>query len=175
MEGGAKFLGHQIHPMVIVFPLGLLSTAGIFDIVYYATATAAFTTVSYYLLLAGLMGGVLAAIFGAIDWFAIPSGTRAKTIGAIHGMVNAVALVLFLGSWYMRPSSLAEPGAVAMILAIAGLVVALVGGWLGGELVERLGIGVHTGAHPDAPSSLETENATGQKPGPGGFGAQPIK
>jgi hypothetical protein len=31
---------------------------------------------------------------------------------------------------------------------------AVVSGWLGGELVERMGIGVHEGAHPDAPSSL---------------------
>lgn len=175
MNGGARFLGHQIHPMMIVFPLGLLSTAVVFDIVYYASGRAAFTTVSYYLLIAGLIGGVLAAIFGVIDWAAIPSGTRAKTIGAIHGGTNAVGLVLFLGSWYMRPSSIAEPGAVAMILAFAGLAVALVGGWLGGELVERLGIGVHTGANPDAPSSLETDNAAAQRPREGTYGTTPVK
>ncbi len=37
---------------------------------------------------------------------------------------------------------------------MAGGALALVGGWFGGELVERLGVGVHRGAHLNAPNSL---------------------
>lgn len=37
---------------------------------------------------------------------------------------------------------------------------ALVTGWLGGELVNRLGVGVDTGAHLDAPSSLSGHTST---------------
>ena len=50
---------------------------------------------------------------------------------------------------------------VAAIVAFsfAGAILALVGGWLGGELVERLGVAVHEGANVNAPSSLKTENA----------------
>jgi hypothetical protein len=36
---------------------------------------------------------------------------------------------------------------------------ALVTGWLGGELVERLGVGVDEGAHLQAPSSLSGKPA----------------
>ncbi len=43
-----------------------------------------------------------------------------------------------------------------------GIALALVGGWLGGELVERLGIGVHAGAHPNAPNSLSGRPASEQ-------------
>jgi len=46
------------------------------------------------------------------------------------------------------------------VLAFAGAGVALFAGWLGGELVERLGVGVDTGAHLDAPSSLSGKPAT---------------
>lgn len=154
MESGAKFLGHHIHPILIVFPLGLLSTAAVFEIVYYATGSPTFSGVTYWMLISGVIGGVLAAAFGWIDWFAIPRGTRAKYIGLIHGGVNATALVLFFVSWYLRTGATPEPSALASILAFAGVAFALVGGWLGGELVERLGIGVHTGANPNAPSSL---------------------
>ena len=33
MESRAKLFGHPIHPMLIVFPLGLLAAAVIFDII----------------------------------------------------------------------------------------------------------------------------------------------
>jgi uncharacterized membrane protein len=43
---------------------------------------------------------------------------------------------------------------MALVLALVGAGLALVTGWLGGELVDRLGVGVDDGAHLDAPSSL---------------------
>jgi len=92
-----------------------------------------------------------------IDWCAIPRGTRAKSVGLAHGGVNAAALAFFFLSWYLRTGQTTEPAALATILAFAGLALAAVGGWLGGELVERLGIGVHPGANASAPSSLAKE------------------
>jgi uncharacterized membrane protein len=154
MDGGVKLLGHHIHPILIVFPLGLLSTAVIFEIVYFATGGRTFNDITYWMLISGVIGGLVAALFGWIDWTAIPSGTRAKYVGLMHGAVNATALVLFLVSWYLRTGPTSQPPAAASVLAFAGFALALVGGWLGGELVERLGIGVHPGANPNAPSSL---------------------
>jgi uncharacterized membrane protein len=37
MESKVKLFGHPLHPILIVFPLGLLATSVIFDIVYLAT------------------------------------------------------------------------------------------------------------------------------------------
>jgi uncharacterized membrane protein len=48
MESRAKAFGHAIHPMLIVFPLGLLVTAVIFDIVYLATDRTGFAIASAY-------------------------------------------------------------------------------------------------------------------------------
>ena len=159
MESRAKLLGHAIHPIMIVFPLGLLSTGVIFDVIYLLWGNPTFATVAYYMFAAGIIGGFAAAIFGAIDWLAIPSGTRAKSVGVYHAFGNVVALLFFIGSWWLRRDVPERPETMASILAIAGLGFALVGGWLGGELVERLGVGVDDGAHLDAPSSLTEENA----------------
>ncbi len=53
----AKILGHRIHPILIVFPLGLLATAVIFEIIYYATGTRSLTDVTYWMLISGVIGG----------------------------------------------------------------------------------------------------------------------
>ena len=148
-----------MHPMLIVFPLGLLSTAAIFDIVFFITETQTFALVAYWLIPAGLMGGIVAAVAGSIDWLAVPANTRAKSIGLWHGTINAAVLVVFFISWYLRPEPRSAPGPLSQLLSVAGVLLALPGGWLGGELVERLGIGVHPGANPNAPSSLATDSA----------------
>ena len=105
---------------------------------------------------AGVVSGLVAAVFGFIDWLGIPAGTRAKRVGAWHGCGSVVVVTLFAISWWLRrpnPDNLTE---VAFLFGLAGLLVALVTGWLGGELVSRLGVGVYGDANVDAPSSLSS-------------------
>jgi len=151
MESRAKLLGHPVHQMLIVFPLGLLATA---VIVYFVGGALIFAELSHYLIIAGLIGGAVAAPFGLIDWLAIPSNTRAKRIGALHGGGNVVVLLLFLASALLRANLPSAPPVAAYVCSFAGAALALVTAWLGGELVDRLGIGISDGAHADAPSSL---------------------
>jgi uncharacterized membrane protein len=159
MEARAKVLGHAIHALTIVFPLGLLSTAVIFDLIHIFRGDTLSATVSLWVMGAGIIGGLVAAPFGWIDWTAIPSGTRAKTVGLTHGLVNMLVLAVFAVSFYLRWQAVNnDPGAIASIFSFAGFGLSLVGGWLGGELVERLGVAVHPGANADAPSSLTTKH-----------------
>jgi uncharacterized membrane protein len=155
MESKAKFLGHPIHPMLIVLPLGLFIAAVVFDAVYLWRGSAVFATAAYWNIAAGIVGGLLAALFGAIDWFAIPGGTRAKRIGLLHGGSNVVVVLIFALVWLMRgdrPDT--APSTNLFLLEVVALALGSVAGWLGGELVDRLGVGVDDGAHLDAPSSL---------------------
>ncbi|MEO8285294.1 MAG: DUF2231 domain-containing protein [Chloroflexota bacterium] len=155
MESKVKLLGHPIHPMLIVFPLGLLAIAVIFDIVGMITGNEVLATVAFWNIAAGVIGGLLAAVFGLLDWINIPAGTRAKQVGLMHGVGNVVVVALFAVSWLLRlnePNYV--PGTVAFILALVAVLLALVTGWLGGELVDRLGVGVDEGANLNAPSSL---------------------
>lgn len=154
MESKVKFAGHPVHPMLIVFPLGLLATAVIFDIIFLISSNSLWTVVSYYMVGAGVIGGLAAAVFGWLDWFGIPGGTRAKRIGLWHGLGNVAVLALFILSWVLRRENPALPPTGAIVAGLAGVVLALVTSWLGGELVGRLGVGVDDGAHLDSPSSL---------------------
>ena len=155
MESRVKLLGHPIHPMLIVFPLGLLVIAVIFDILYALRQNSTFALVAYYNIAAGIIGGLIAAVFGFLDWLAIPGGTRAKRIGLAHGGGNVVVVVLFAISWLIRrgdPNHL--PSSAAFIVALLGLALGTITAWIGGELVDRLGVGVDRGANLNAPNSL---------------------
>jgi uncharacterized membrane protein len=104
---------------------------------------------------AGIIGGLLAAIFGLIDWLALPNNSRAKYIGGWHGIGNVVIVGLFAISWLLRranPNFI--PDGLALILSFVGVGLALITWWIGGELVYRLGVAVDPGANVNAPSSL---------------------
>ncbi len=146
--------------MLIVFPLGLLATSFFFDIAYLGTKRIVFGIVTYWIIFAGVIGGLLAAIFGLIDWIAIPSRTRAKKIGLWHGVGNIVVIVLFIASWLLRRGNPEMPTITPIVLSATAVGIALVTGWLGGELVDRLGVGVDDGAHLNAPSSLSGRPAS---------------
>jgi len=154
MESRAKLFGHPIHQMLIVFPLGLLAMAVIFDAIATLRTNGYWSELAFWMMAAGIVTGLLAAPFGLIDWLAIPSDTRAKRVGALHGVGNVVVLALFAGSWVLRRDMPPRPDMLAFVMLYAGAVLALGTAWLGGELVDRLGVGVDSGAHLDAPSSL---------------------
>ena len=114
MESRAKFLGHPVHPMLIVFPLGLLATAVIFDIIALTKNVPSLFNAAYWMIVAGVIGGLISAIFGLIDWLAIPIGTRARAIGLWHGVGNLVVMVLFATSWWLRRPTPDHPSGAAL-------------------------------------------------------------
>ena len=161
MESRAKLLGHPVHQMLIVFPLGLLATALAFDALHLIGGNGYWSEIAYWMIAAGVITGLLAAPFGLVDWAAIPSGTRAKRIGALHGAGNVVVVGLYGASWFFRMPDPTTPPTAAFVLAFLGGSLAIATGWLGGELVDRLSVGVDDGAHLDAPSSLTTRRVRG--------------
>jgi uncharacterized membrane protein len=165
MEARAKLFGHPVHQMLIVFPLGLLGASIIFDIAYLSGRNGRWADIAFWMIAVGVISGLTAAVFGLIDWLAIPSGTRAKRIGLLHGVGNVVVVGLFVVSWLLRRPDPRTPSIVAIVLSFAGVGLSLITGWLGGELVDRLGVGVDDGANLDAPSSL-THPSPGSSTGP---------
>jgi uncharacterized membrane protein len=160
----AKVLGHAAHPMLVVVPLGMFVGAEVFDAVYYfgGKANPTWATVAYWMTVVGLVGGVVAAVPGWIDWFGIPPRTRAKAVGLVHGLGNGLGVLgLYGASWWLRKDDPASPPDLALLLAAGGLALGGVTAWLGGELIERLGISVHPGANPNAPNSLSGQPASG--------------
>jgi len=155
-----KLLGHPIHPMLVVFPLGLFATAAVFDVLYLTAGNLAFSTVSFYMIAAGIVGGLLAAIFGFIDWLGLKGNSRAKNLGLWHGLGNFTIVVMFVLSWFLRRANEdLVPNSLALLLSFAGVGLALITGWLGGELVYRLGVMVDPNANVNASSSLNERSA----------------
>ena len=160
MESRAKLFGHPIHSILIAFPVGLLTSAVVFDVVYLIRGEGKWPEISFWMIAAGVIGGLAAAVFGLIDWLAIPSGTRAKSVGLWHGSANVVMVTLFIVSWLLRTDAPGDPGTVAIVLSFVAVGLASLGGFLGGELVFRLGVGLTEGAHLNAPSSLSGRPAS---------------
>lgn len=166
MESQTKLLSHPVHPILITFPIGLLSTSVAFDVAHRVTGDPDWGIAAEATLGTGLIGGLVAAPFGLADWLAIPDGTRAKQIGALHGIGNAVMLGLYGASWLMRREQPEREDTLPYDLSLAGLTLSLGTAWLGGELVDRLGVGVDPGANIDAPSSLSDLPADASLPQP---------
>ncbi len=164
MRSRVRAAGHAVHPILIVFPLGLLTTAVAFDVLYLITDRVSFQFTAAHLIAAGVLMGVVTAATGWLDWFlVVPRGTRARRIGLLHGLANGVVLVAFAVSWLLRLGEPDwQPTWPALVVAWLGFLAGGLGGWLGGELVERLGISVEEGAYPDASSSLSGTTASGR-------------
>lgn len=160
VESRVKFLGHALHQQLIPFPFGLLSTAVIFDIFHLITDSRDLANAAYWMIGAGIIGGLVAAPVGLIDWTAIPKGTRAKKVGAVHGLGNLVVLIVFAVSWLLRRDQPTAPEALALGLSFAGFVLTAATGWLGGELVDRHAVGIDEGAHANSPHSLSGRAAS---------------
>ena len=160
MQSHAKLLGHPIHPMLIAFPIGLLVVSLIFDLIAVGGGPPQLAFAAFWCILGGVAAGLLAAVFGLVDWLAVPAGTRAKRIGLWHAVFNVIVVGLFAVSWLVRIGKANhEPGWLPVALEIAGVALLLVSGWLGGELVDRLGVGVDDGANLDASNSLNARHA----------------
>ncbi len=106
--------------MLIVLPLGVLAMAVIFDVLGFTLRDSEWFDRSYWMIAAGVLAGLLATVFGVVDYLAIPSGTRARAVGRWHGGGNIIVVLLFAASWYLRwPGPQAPPG-VALTLSFIG-------------------------------------------------------
>lgn len=138
MKARARLLGHPLHRVLIVFPLGLLATSFFFDLAWLARGREQLAIVAWWLIFAGVVGGIAAALFGLVDWLAIPHGTRARRVGALHGGGMGIVALLYAASWLLRRDAPADPEAVAILLSGLGVMLTVITGWLGGELANRM-------------------------------------
>lgn len=141
----AKVAGHPIHPMLIVFPIGLYLTSFVFDLVYLGTNDPFWYRMAFWVMLIGFIGNLAAAFPGFVDYMAIPPKTETRKVALYHMGVGLTIAVLYLLNLLLRNWGTAEANELPWIPVLLNLFGAgLIGiqGWLGGELVYRFGIGV---------------------------------
>ena len=138
VQARARIFGIPLHQILIVFPLGLLATSFFFDLGYLLTRRMELGIVASWLIFAGVIGGAAAALFGIIDYSAIPRNTRARRVGTIHGGGNLIVAMLFAASWLLRREEPGHPGALEIALSACGVLLTVITGWLGSELADRM-------------------------------------
>lgn len=138
----AAIHGHPIHPMIIPFPIAFLTGALVTDVIFLVTGAVFWASCSYWLLISGVVMGVIAAAFGIADFFGNVR-VRNLTIAKLHFAGNAAALTMAAINFAIRMDDVA--GRIAgegVWLSLAVLVVLVGTGWLGGELAYRKRVGV---------------------------------
>jgi uncharacterized membrane protein len=141
--------------MLVVVPLGSFIAAVIVDVIGVVSSNPTLSVVGFWNIAVGVVGGLVAAAFGLADWLNIPARTRAKRIGLMHGALNVVVTATFAIVWLLRYGAPdVTPTTSLLAIEVGALIGGAVAGWLGGELVDRLGVGIDEGAHLNAPNSL---------------------
>jgi uncharacterized membrane protein len=161
----AALMGHPIHPVIVPFPIAFLVGALLTDLAFYTTRNEFWALGSMWLVGAGLLSGLLAAIFGLIDFAAVDK-VRSHAAAWVHFIGNGIVLLLALVSLLMRvkdPVAAVIP--LGMAISIADAALLIVTGWYGGELVYRHRIGLSSGA--------VTEPKARRAPAPGEAGGRP--
>lgn len=138
MDSRLRIANQAIQPVLVMFPLGLFAMAVLFDLGNLLGGPEFLGHLAYWNVVAGLIGGVLAALAGAVDLMFVRNGTPAKRIGVLQTLVNMGVLILFAVILMLRmrtPDRVAGGGILAVeLLALAA---AVFGAWYGGELVNR--------------------------------------
>jgi len=134
--------GHPLHPLSVIFPIAFLAAALGTDVGYWLTHDFFWARASLWLLGAGLVGGVVAALIGLSDFVRIER-VRKRFAGWAHLILNVSILVLSAVNFFLRlgdPAKAILP--VGLILSLIVGTLTSVSGWYGAELSYRHKIGV---------------------------------
>ena len=145
MASKASIGGHPVHPMLIPFPLALWTTSFAADVLFYFKRNTSLPLISKFLLAAGCLGALAAAVPGIIDWLSIKNA-GVKRIANWHARLNIIALIIFATSLYLRTRA-GAPWAnhnlkIPFLLSFIGVILISISGWLGGALSFEHGVGV---------------------------------
>ena len=138
--------GHPFHPLFVTVPIGAWVCSLVLDVAGKAGVddAAALTTASYWLIGIGVVGAVLAAVFGLMDLMRLPRGTAAMRWGLTHMMLNLGVVGLFVAAFLWRRTTHDSPPVETgqLVLSAVALLVLSASGWIGGMLAYRYGVRV---------------------------------
>lgn len=153
MATPASIARHPIHPMLVPLPIGLWIFSLVCDLVFrFGSSDLVWDLLAFYTMLGGLIGALLAAVPGFIDFLSL-NDPRVKRIALTHLLLNLTVVALYAVNLWLRTTS--PPGAgLPVLLSVVAVLLLSVSGWLGGELVFRHGVAVE---RPVAPTGSRAE------------------
>jgi uncharacterized membrane protein len=152
MYSKARIAGHPIHPMLVAFPIAFYTATVATLLAYVGTHETFWFRVAMVANIAGIITAVVAVIPGAIDLFALPQGSRARSTGLKHAGFNLLATGLFVISavllyraWTHRVMVDGEyvfDATIPLAMAVVAWVSMIIAGSLGWTLVQTHHVGV---------------------------------
>lgn len=141
MASPASIRKHPIHPLLVPLPIGLWVFSLVSDIAYRVISReGVWDEVALYTMVGGVVGALLAAIPGFIDFLSL-SGGRVRRLALTHMVLNLTVVALYVVNLWFRMTS-PPGGETPFLLSIVAILMLSVSGWLGGELVFRHGVAV---------------------------------
>jgi len=151
--------------MIVPFPFVFLTGGWGFGVAAAVSGHEDLKTVSRYLVPAGLVAGLVAAVPGLVDYLgSVPPQSSAKERATRHALINVSSLALFALSWLAGKK---RRGALPLAMQSIGTATLCVGSWMGGTLVYRNQIGVdhryaNAGKWQEETAGADDANALGE-------------
>jgi uncharacterized membrane protein len=136
--------GHPFHPILITIPIGAWIASLVFDVIaLFVADPGPYVLGAQVLIVIGIIGALLAAVFGFIDFTGIAADTPAKRTALIHLSLNLAVVVLYLVNYFVRAGAGHDAvSVVGLVLSIIALIMLSVSGYLGGKLAYTFGVRV---------------------------------
>ncbi|HLY53853.1 MAG TPA: DUF2231 domain-containing protein [Steroidobacteraceae bacterium] len=131
---------HPLHPALTHFPLAFWIGSCASDLLALRSGAPVWWTVSHHALLAGVIMGALSLAAGVLElWLRVVPRAAVRWL-VVHASLMSAALLLFMVSLSLRAAS--PPPLLAPAISLVGSALIIVGGFCGGTLVYRFGVGV---------------------------------
>jgi uncharacterized membrane protein len=119
--------------MLVAFPIGFFGAVLVSDIISIWGSKTFWPDLSVALIAFGVIGALVAAVFGFVDYFTAPMSAAVKRTATTHMILNLIVVVLYAAAWWVRHY---DPTATwGYVLTYVGLAVLVTSGWYGGHLV----------------------------------------
>jgi len=143
--------GHPIHPMLIPFPVAFLVGTLASDLVFWGTRNVFWAQASLWLVGAGIVMALVAALAGFTDFF---GEERIRDLNAAwyHMVGNLTAVVIAIVNFLLRYVEGADAAILpwGIVLSFVTVGTLLFTGWMGWEMVYRHRVGIaDSGARAD--------------------------
>jgi uncharacterized membrane protein len=149
----ARIGKHPIHPMLIPFPNALWIFSLVCDVVYLlGWGGPVWMDIAFYSLAAGILGALVAAPFGLVDFLSV-SDPKVKSIGKAHMIINLSLVAIFAIDLWLRVQGM-PIGGWPVVLSVLGVIGLGVSGWLGSEMVYVHGVAVEPKSESDRPMRM---------------------